>query len=43
MTHPVQRALRNTIVPIAGRLAPIQRRAVRRISHTRRGLSLPAR
>jgi FAD binding domain len=34
MTHPVQRALRNTIVPIAGRLTPIQRRAVRRISHT---------
>jgi 2-polyprenyl-6-methoxyphenol hydroxylase-like FAD-dependent oxidoreductase len=33
MTHPVQRALRNTIVPIAGRLTPIQRRAVRRISH----------
>jgi hypothetical protein len=33
MTHPVQRALRNTIVPIAGRLAPLQRRAVRRISH----------
>jgi hypothetical protein len=33
MTHPVQRALRNTIVPIAGSLAPIQRRAVRRMSH----------
>jgi 2-polyprenyl-6-methoxyphenol hydroxylase-like FAD-dependent oxidoreductase len=33
MTHPVPRALRNTIVPIAGHLAPIQRRAVRRISH----------
>ena len=33
MTHPVQRALRNTIVPIAGSLAPIQRRAVRRIGH----------
>ena len=33
MTHPVQRALRNTIVPIAGSLTPIQRRAVRRISH----------
>ncbi|MGO9781501.1 MAG: FAD-dependent monooxygenase [Streptosporangiaceae bacterium] len=33
MTHPVQRALGNTIVPIAGSLTPIQRRAVRRISH----------
>jgi 2-polyprenyl-6-methoxyphenol hydroxylase-like FAD-dependent oxidoreductase len=33
MTHPVRRALRNTIVPLAGRLAPIQRRAVRRMSH----------
>ena len=33
MTHPVRRALRNTIVPIAGSLAPIQRRAVRRIGH----------
>jgi hypothetical protein len=33
MTHPVPRALRNTIVPIAGHLAPIQRRVVRRISH----------
>ena len=34
MTHPVRRAFRNTFVPVAGRLAPIQRRAVRRISHT---------
>ena len=33
MTHPVQRALRNIIVPAAGSLAPIQRRAVRRMSH----------
>jgi 2-polyprenyl-6-methoxyphenol hydroxylase-like FAD-dependent oxidoreductase len=33
MTNPVQRAVRNTIVPLAGRLAPVQRRAVRRISH----------
>ena len=33
MTHPVRRALRNTIVPIPGSLAPIQRRAVRRIGH----------
>ena len=33
MTHPVQRALRDTIVPMACRLAPIQRRAVRRMSH----------
>ncbi len=33
MTHPVQRALRNAIVPIVGGLTPIQRRAVRRISH----------
>ena len=40
MTHPVQRALRNTFVPVAGRLAPIQRRAVRRISHT--GVAYPA-
>jgi hypothetical protein len=31
MTHPVQRAVRNTIVPVAGHLAPLQRRAVRRI------------
>ena len=40
MTHPVQRALRDTIVPMAGRLAPIQRRAVRRISHIQRVLPL---
>jgi 2-polyprenyl-6-methoxyphenol hydroxylase-like FAD-dependent oxidoreductase len=33
MTRPVQRAARNAIVPIAGSLTPIQRRAVRRISH----------
>ena len=33
ITRPVQRSLRNTIVPVAGRLAPIQRRAVRRMSH----------
>ena len=33
MTKPVRRALRNTLVPLAGRLAPLQRRAVRRISH----------
>jgi hypothetical protein len=33
MTHPAQRALRNTIVPIVGSLAPVQRRAVRRMSH----------
>ena len=33
ITHPVQRALRNTIVPVAGSLPPIQRRAVRRMSH----------
>jgi 4,5-epoxidase len=39
-TRPVQRALRNTIVPAAGRLAPLQRRAVRRISHT--GVAYPA-
>jgi 2-polyprenyl-6-methoxyphenol hydroxylase-like FAD-dependent oxidoreductase len=39
-THPMQRALRNTIVPAAGRLAPLQRRAVRRISHT--GVAYPA-
>jgi hypothetical protein len=39
-THPVQRALRNIIVPVAGRLAPVQRRAVRRISHI--GVAYPA-
>ncbi len=39
-THPVQRALRNTIVPAAGRLASVQRRAVRRISHV--GVAYPA-
>ena len=39
-THPIQRALRNTIVPAAGRLAPLHRRAVRRISHT--GVAYPA-
>ena len=33
VTHPMQRAARNAIVPVAGRLTPIQRRAVRRISH----------
>ncbi len=33
MTSPVHRAVRNTIVPMAGRLTPVQRRAVRRISH----------
>jgi 2-polyprenyl-6-methoxyphenol hydroxylase-like FAD-dependent oxidoreductase len=39
-THPMQRALRNTIVPAAGRLGSLQRRAVRRISHT--GVAYPA-
>jgi 2-polyprenyl-6-methoxyphenol hydroxylase-like FAD-dependent oxidoreductase len=38
-THPMQRALRNTLVPTAGRLAPLQRRAARRISHT--GVAYP--
>jgi 2-polyprenyl-6-methoxyphenol hydroxylase-like FAD-dependent oxidoreductase len=33
VTHPVQRAARNAIVPVAGRLTPLQRRAVRRIGH----------
>jgi 4,5-epoxidase len=33
MTRSVPRAVRNTIVPVAGHLAPVQRRAVRRISH----------
>ncbi len=33
-THPVRRAARNAVVPLAGRLAPVQHRAVRRISHT---------
>jgi hypothetical protein len=40
MTHPMKRALRNTIVPAVGRLAPLQRRAVRRISHI--GVAYPA-
>ena len=31
MTHPAQRALRNTVIPLAGRLAPVQRRAARRM------------
>ncbi|MBV9094964.1 MAG: FAD-dependent monooxygenase [Streptosporangiaceae bacterium] len=31
MTNPVQRVVRNAIVPVAGRLTPVQRRAVRRI------------
>jgi 2-polyprenyl-6-methoxyphenol hydroxylase-like FAD-dependent oxidoreductase len=39
-THPMQRAVRNTIVPAVGRLAPLQRRAVRRISHI--GVTYPA-
>ena len=30
MTHPVQRALRDTIVPAASRVGPVHRRAVRR-------------
>ncbi len=34
VTNPVRRAVRNTVVPVAGRLVPVQRRAVRRISHT---------
>ena len=33
-THRMQRALSNTLVLMAGRLAALQRRAVRRISHT---------
>jgi hypothetical protein len=33
MTHPVRRALRNLIVPLAGHVAPVQRRAVRRMGH----------
>lgn len=37
MTHPGLRAVRNTIVPAAGRLTPVQRRAVRRISHVHVG------
>jgi 4,5-epoxidase len=35
VTNPIQRAVRNTIVPVAGHLTPVQRRAVRRISHVR--------
>jgi 2-polyprenyl-6-methoxyphenol hydroxylase-like FAD-dependent oxidoreductase len=33
MTHPARRALRNLIVPLAGQVAPLQRRAVRRMGH----------
>ena len=33
VTRPAQRAVRDAIVPVAGRLTPIQRRAVRRIGH----------
>jgi 2-polyprenyl-6-methoxyphenol hydroxylase-like FAD-dependent oxidoreductase len=33
LNRPVPRAARNAIIPAAGRLAPLQRRAVRRISH----------
>jgi 2-polyprenyl-6-methoxyphenol hydroxylase-like FAD-dependent oxidoreductase len=33
MTHPVRRALRNLIVPLAGQVAPVQTRAVRRMGH----------
>jgi 2-polyprenyl-6-methoxyphenol hydroxylase-like FAD-dependent oxidoreductase len=33
LSNPGQRAVRNIVVPLAGRLAPVQRRAVRRISH----------
>jgi 2-polyprenyl-6-methoxyphenol hydroxylase-like FAD-dependent oxidoreductase len=31
MTHPAQRALRKTVIPLASRLAPVQRRAARRM------------
>jgi FAD binding domain len=31
MTHPVPRALRKSVIPLAGRLAPVQRRAARRM------------
>jgi 2-polyprenyl-6-methoxyphenol hydroxylase-like FAD-dependent oxidoreductase len=40
MTSPVQRAVRNTVVPLAGLLAPVQRQAARRISHV--GVAYPA-
>jgi 2-polyprenyl-6-methoxyphenol hydroxylase-like FAD-dependent oxidoreductase len=33
VTGPGPRAARNVLVPLAGRLAPVQRRAVRRLSH----------
>src|SRR5579859_3701180 len=33
VTHPGPRAARNLLVPLAGRLAPVQHRAVRRLSH----------
>ena len=37
MTHPVSRAVRRAIVPAAGRLAPVQRRAARRIGQVQVG------
>jgi hypothetical protein len=33
MRHPVPRALRDTVIPVASRITPIQRRAVRRMTH----------
>ena len=33
MTHPVERAVRDTIAPVASRIPTIQRRTVRRMSH----------
>jgi 2-polyprenyl-6-methoxyphenol hydroxylase-like FAD-dependent oxidoreductase len=48
MTHPAQRALRKTVIPPAGRPAPVQRRAARRmgqphVSHPSSPLTAPGR
>ena len=40
VTRPGPRAARNVLVPLAGRLAPVQRRAVRRLSHI--GVAYPS-
>jgi 2-polyprenyl-6-methoxyphenol hydroxylase-like FAD-dependent oxidoreductase len=40
VTRPGPRAARNVLVPLAGRLPPVQRRAVRRLSHV--GVAYPS-
>jgi FAD binding domain len=47
MTHPAQRALRKTVIPLASRLAPVHRRAARRmgqlhVSYPSSALTAPA-